>query len=268
MIITKITAGKALSIDDTLAVEEPLEIRLSYVKDGHRIEKKISVTMRTPGNDAELAAGFVYTEGIVSDAHDIKSIEQTSLNTVTIVLNEKIASEVEISDRNFYTTSSCGVCGKSSIDSVIIKRKNDFSSSNDVQFNTAMIYTLPEILRGEQKIFGTTGGIHGCALFDSNGKILSAREDVGRHNALDKLIGEAFLKNQLPLSHHLLLLSGRASFELLQKAYMSGIPVVAAVGAPSTLAAEFANEKAITLIGFLKQNSLNIYSHPRRIVSS
>ena len=251
---------------DILACEEPLEIRLTHGPTGHRITKSISVTMRTPGNDAELALGFLFTEGIIQRNDEVKNIHSHDENIIEIELSENANPALEKLTRNFYTTSSCGVCGKSSIDAVRILLPG-ISDKQNISVSHDIIYSLPSLLRETQVVFDQTGGLHASAIFDLDGKLEIVREDVGRHNALDKLIGSALLKNRLPLSNHILLLSGRASFELIQKAVMAGIRIVAAVGAPSTLAVELAKESGITLVGFLRENRFNIYSDETRIQS-
>ncbi|MCW3122444.1 MAG: Sulfur carrier protein FdhD [Flavipsychrobacter sp.] len=266
--IKKVTASDIIDTNDVLAAEEPMEIRLDYRSSGKRIVKSISVTMRTPGHDFDLATGFLYTEGIITSAADIVSVKHASEqndNVVQVTLNDTVQPDISRLERNFYTTSSCGVCGKASIEAVFAAC-NILDIKDELRFIAATIYTLPDILRAHQDVFQHTGGLHACALFDTAGSLVLTREDVGRHNALDKLIGEALHKNMLPLNSHLLLLSGRASFELLQKAAMAGIKMVAAVGAPSSLAVQMAEEWGITLIGFLRGERFNIYSAPERVV--
>jgi FdhD protein len=271
-LITRITGSDVIETRDLLAAEEPLEIRIGYGPLADRRQKSISVTMRTPGNDFELALGFLYTEGIINDASQVHSIRYcTELNTrenleniVRVELQENIEIDFGRLQRNFYTTSSCGVCGKESIEAVKIscplpKHTSGFTVSKD------LVLELPAKLRDKQNVFEYTGGLHASAVFDKTGNLLLLREDVGRHNALDKLIGAALQAGQ-NLSENVLLLSGRASFELIQKAAMAGIPVVCAVGAPSSLAVELAKEFNITLIGFLRDNRFNIYSLSERIV--
>ena len=266
--IKKVNASGISDAEDVLATEEPLELQLAFGPAGKRIQKNISVTMRTPGNDFELAAGFLYTEGIIHAATDIVSVgyaKEDNENIVLVSLNEAVTPEINKLERNFYTTSSCGVCGKASIEAV--RTACDIPETIDqIRIAAALIYQLPGMLRKQQDIFEYTGGLHGCALFDISGSLLLSREDVGRHNALDKLIGAALNKGMLPLDKHILLLSGRASFELVQKAIMAGIKIVAAVGAPSSLAAEMAEEWGMTLIGFLRDQRFNIYSGAERIV--
>ena len=263
--IKKVNPNGITTTNDTLAVEEPLEIRLNYGPANARIQKSISVTMRTPGNDTELAIGFLYTEGIIKSYQQVKGAFVIPDNIVQVVLKEDIELDLSKLERNFYTTSSCGVCGKSSIES--IKTVCEIADTgNEVQFSAAIIHQLPAILKEHQQVFATTGGLHASAIFDIEGNLLLTREDVGRHNALDKLIGAALEKSMLPLDNCLLLLSGRASFELIQKAAMAGIKIVAAVGAPSSLAAQTANEFGMTLIGFLRDERFNIYCGDKRIL--
>lgn len=252
-------------VTDHLAIEEPLEISVNYGPDGARINRRISVTMRTPGNDAELAAGFLFTEGLISHASDISgitfpgSLPGMESNRIQLNLREDLEFDPVSLDRNFYTTSSCGVCGKASIEA--IKTTITLSvNKNMFPVDPKVIESLPEKLRAAQVNFENTGGIHASALFDIEGNLLALREDVGRHNALDKLIGFSMNQGWTPLQQHMLLLSGRASFELIQKAAMAGIGVVCAIGAPSSLAVQTASEMGITLIGFLRRDRFNIYT--------
>lgn len=265
--ITKISGSTATDTNDLLAVEEPLEIRLEYGPANKRARKNISVTMRTPGNDTELVTGFLYTEGIIKSIADVEAVEADSKkdNIVVATLSESFAPDLGNIERNFYTTSSCGVCGKASIEAV--KTTCNIPDSHDnLRIPHQLLFQLPGRLRAQQQLFENTGGIHACALFDITGALLLLREDVGRHNALDKLIGAALNAGMTPLDKHILLLSGRASFELVQKAIMAGIKIVAAVGAPSSLAAEMAEEWGLTLIGFLRDERCNIYSGAERVV--
>lgn len=267
MRIKKVSNNEAFDTEDQLAIEEPLEIQLQYGASDSRINRSISVTMRTPGHDLELATGFLFTEGIIRSNREILFIEQDDddKNRIIIGLQDAANPDIQKLERNFYTTSSCGVCGKSSIDA--IKTKSEYNGQPDnISLKAEMLYPLQNIVRDRQAIFDTTGGLHASALFDLKGNFLMLREDVGRHNALDKLIGAALLNDQLPLSSNILLLSGRASFELIQKASMAGIKVITAVGAPSSLAVELARECNITLIGFLRDERFNIYSGEQRIV--
>ncbi len=263
--IKRIKLSESEIMDDIVAVEEPLEIQLQYGKVDQRINKPVSVTMRTPGNDAELALGFLYTEGILKNISEIENVTQNVLdsNKVVVSLKPHINPELKKLERNFYTSSSCGVCGKASIEAVSIaceRLPNDtFLISTDV------IIHLAHSIRNEQAVFSSTGGIHASALFDLEGNFLFLREDVGRHNALDKLIGYGLKNELLPLNKHILVLSGRASFELLQKAAIAGIKIVVAIGAPSSLAVQLAHDFNITLIGFVKAERFNIYSGEQRI---
>lgn len=262
--VQKVQAGALYTTDDMLAIEEPLEIRL--VHGSERTLRKISVTMRTPGHDEELAAGFLFTEGIIRHHTAIEQIMPvlSGMNTATVVLKPGILPVLQQTDRNFYTTSSCGVCGKASIDA--IKTVSPFDQLTDhLQIDASLLQGLQTQLLEQQAVFAHTGGLHASALFDPRGKLLMVREDVGRHNALDKLIGAQLLADTLPLQEHILLLSGRASFELIQKAAMAGIRIVAAVGAPSSLAVSLAREYHMTLIGFLRPERFNIYCGGERI---
>jgi FdhD protein len=278
--------GEVQLLRDAIAVEEPLEIQLVYGAANDRKAKSISITMRTPGNDEELAAGFLMTEGVVRDVTHIASISAacavniaprstagarkmavpTGVRSQTIRV--ELLPEIEVSlstlERNFYTTSSCGVCGKASLLALRtlcpLPLHDSFTIASDV------LASLPQQLQVSQAVFRETGGLHAASLFNADGRLHSVREDVGRHNALDKLLGEAFLQDAVPLRDYILLLSGRASFELLEKAVMGGIPMVAAIGAPSSLAIEVAREFSITLVGFLRPESFNIYSAPKRVL--
>ncbi len=265
--IIKINSSGSTDVSDELAIEEPIEIRLQYGGNGQRIEKNISITMRTPGNDEELAVGFLYTEGIIRSISDVAAVSHLPAsddNIITVQLLENVQPDVSKLERHFYTSSSCGVCGKSSIDAVRTVCNIQVSNEN-IQVSPQLIYSLPGILRKQQDIFETTGGLHASALFNTEGNLLLTKEDVGRHNALDKLIGAALENNLLPLDNHILLLSGRASFELIQKAAMAGIRFVAAVGAPSSLAVQLAKESDMTLVGFLRNERFNIYTGAKRI---
>ncbi|WP_278354148.1 formate dehydrogenase accessory sulfurtransferase FdhD [Chryseobacterium gleum] len=264
--IIKVRESNSFPYTDDISVEEPLEIRVSYSTEGKKESKNISVTMRTPGNDAELAEGFLFTEGIISGCEQIKSIyspqaecSRNNENVIIVELAEGFVPELMKADRNFYTTSSCGVCGKGSIESIrtVSAFHNHTKENTEVSLET--LYQLSEKLQSFQNNFSATGGIHASGIFDLEGNLLALREDVGRHNALDKLIGYALSAGLLPLNNKILLLSGRASFELIQKAAMAGISIVAAIGAPSSLAVDLAKEFDITLLGFLRDNRFNIY---------
>ena len=267
--IKKVVGPDIRSEEDTVAVEEPLEIRIAHAPGGVMQTESISVTMRTPGHDEELATGFLFTEGILRDRGDIAAVKHTDLleNSITVTLADGASVDTGKLQRHFYTSSSCGVCGKSSIDA--IKTVSAFTPSGDssvLRVASSLVLTLPDGLRRQQEVFGMTGGLHASALFDRAGRLLLLREDVGRHNALDKLIGAAWKQDLLPLSACVLLLSGRASFELIQKAAMAGIPFVAAVGAPSSLAVETAQSFGMTLIGFLRNERFNIYCGEERVL--
>lgn len=272
--VVKIIAHDRADTYDLLAAEEPLEIRVEFGKQGQREVRNIAVTMRTPGNDAELARGFLFTEGVVKNASDIASIQHCFIacaenkeNVVQVIFKEGITPELKNTERNFYTTSSCGVCGKGSISA--IRSSVSYTLGNDHNcISASTLYKLTDILNSHQEVFAETGGLHASALFTTDGKLLLVREDVGRHNALDKLIGAAVELGMVPLTEHVLLLSGRASFELVQKAAMAGINIIAAIGAPSTLAVQMAEEFGITLIGFLRNQRFNIYTGPHRILTS
>ena len=265
--ITRSAASGTLQTVDLVATEEPLEIVMTWQQDGCRMNKNISVTMRTPGNDAALAAGFLFTEAIIKNSSEIKEITTSAFNAnkILVGLQDDAAPNLQQTERNFYTSSSCGVCGKASIDA--IKTVSAFKHlKNNTTISAEILYRLPKLLREQQQTFDQTGGLHAAALFSPDGFIKLLQEDVGRHNALDKLIGTALMKDMLPLREDVLLLSGRASFELIQKATMAGIAIVAAVGAPSSLAVQLAQEAGITLVGFLRSNGCNIDSHPDRII--
>ena len=250
---------------EELAIEEPLELQLIFGENKNTLPKTISITMRTPGHDEELAVGFLFTEGIIQNKQQIEKTDVSAIeNKILITLNDNKSINLQNLERNFYTTSSCGVCGKTSI--AAIKTISKYNNTPDeIEINASLFYHLEDEVRKQQKIFESTGGLHASAQFDLNGRFISLREDVGRHNALDKLIGAAFLKEELPLDNHILLLSGRASFELVQKATMAGIKLIAAVGAPSSLAVQLAKESGTTLIGFLRDRQFNIYSGEQRI---
>ena len=258
--------------NDVVAMEEPLEIRLSWThRDGRREQKSISITMRTPGNDEELAAGFLLTEGIIAGPAELEAVGPCgppAANGLINVVRVDLARDVEVDlarlERHFYTSSSCGVCGKASLEAVAVQGRYDLHD-NTLRMSAEGLGALPDRLRALQNVFERTGGLHASGLFDAAGQVRVSREDVGRHNALDKLIGQALLKDELPMSDCGVVVSGRASFELMQKAMMAGIPMVAAVGAPSSLAVEFAEEFGMTLVGFLTANRFNVYSRPDRI---
>ncbi|MCC7465872.1 MAG: formate dehydrogenase accessory sulfurtransferase FdhD [Saprospiraceae bacterium] len=261
VMIRRYKGGSFEDTSDLLAVEEPLEIRLEYGPLKQRKSKNISITMRTPGADEDLAVGFLFTEGIVRRATDVFSVKGWDENLVMVSLQPDFHFDLQKLERHFYTSSSCGVCGKGSLEAVKTTVSQEcLLAGMPWSIQPEVIYSLPEKLRREQETFDVTGGLHACALFDREGNLLVLREDVGRHNALDKLIGHYLRKDQIPLNDHILMLSGRASFELLQKAAMAGIRCVCAVGAPSSLAVETAAEFGITLVGFLREGRFNVYS--------
>jgi FdhD protein len=267
-IIRRFDHDSSLLVREAVAAEEPLEIRLEFGPREHRVNQAISITMRTPGHDRELAAGFLYTEGVIGDLSDLDEGAQSTFNSrARNCFLIAIAPNVEVNtgslSRNFYTTSSCGICGKASL--LALQTVCPPRMQNSFEIGAEVLFRLPELLRARQALFKQTGGLHAAALFTAEGVLEDLREDVGRHNALDKLIGSALLDDKLPLRDRILMLSGRASFELLQKALMAGIPMVAAVGAPSTLAIEVAREFDITLIGFLRPDHFNVYNGAERV---
>ena len=253
--------------DDALAVEEPLEIQLGYERRGWRVHKSVSITMRTPGADTELAAGFLFSEGIIAAAAQIESVRTEADNVVRLELRAGVPVDLGRLERHFYTTSSCGVCGKTSLAAVQTTSQKTRPTTVPGPFLDAeTIHRLPASQRERQAVFDQTGGLHAAALFDAEGRLLCQREDVGRHNAVDKLIGSQLLGGgPLPLAGRVLFVSGRASFELVQKAVAAGIPFMAAVGAPSSLAVEVANAFGITLLGFVRGGRFNIYSGASRV---
>ena len=253
---------------DSLAVEEPLEIRVGPVGGTRR---PLAVTMRTPGDDIDLALGFLFTEGVIRSAEDVRTAqlcagadEPNTYNVVDVALSPDVPPPDTDPSRNFYTTSSCGVCGKASIDAV--RTRSMYTVDADpLSVPPSTLSGLPETLRAAQRGFDRTGGVHAAGLFTADGELLTLREDVGRHNAVDKVVGWALRNGKLPLAGHVLLVSGRASFELTQKAWMAGVPLLAAVSAPSTLAVDLADEAGITLVGFLRGETMNVYAHPHRV---
>lgn len=265
--IQKISAdNNAEAAIDLVAVEEPLEIRLGIGK----THRAVSITMRTPGSDAELAAGFLFTEGILTSPQQIKAIKHcgkfpNNQNTIRIDLADDVEIDFKRLERNFYTTSSCGVCGKSSLEALNVAGARKIPLTEHKKIPAQIVHDLPETLRRNQTIFDETGGLHAAALFDFAGNLIQLSEDVGRHNAVDKLIGRQFLDDRLPLAEKVLFLSGRASFELVQKAVMAQIPVICAVGAPSSLAVAAAREFNLTLLGFVRENRFNAYSCESRV---
>jgi len=278
--VMKVTSGQAATGPDALAIEEPLEIRLAYGPLEARVHQNLAVTMRTPGHDADLAMGFLFTEGIIPGASAVETIQHLAIpcsenkqNTIEVSLKSGYQPKLGKADRNFYTTSSCGVCGKASIDAIRTVSASGRLGAETVRsveagpllVDSVLLRGLPQRLSILQPVFADTGGLHAAALFTERGEPWLVREDVGRHNALDKLIGAGLVSGENFFDRSILLLSGRASFELIQKAAMAHIPIVAAVGAPSSLAVSLAEEFGITLIGFLRANRFNIYSVSNRI---
>jgi len=269
-VITIDTGGRGVvERRDTLAAEEPLEIRVGPAGPARR--RPLAVTMRTPGDDLDLAIGFLLTEGVIRAAGDVVTAQlcagtdtPNTYNVVDVVLAGHVPPPETDPARNFYTTSSCGVCGKASIDA--IRTRSQFDVAGDpVGVDAGVLAALPDRLRAAQRVFERTGGLHAAGLFTASGELVVLREDVGRHNAVDKVIGWAAREQRLPLRGHVLLVSGRASFELTQKAWMAGLPVLAAVSAPSTLAGDLAAEAGMTLVGFLRGETMNVYTGHHRI---
>jgi len=248
---------------DSLVAEEPLEIRVGG--------RPLAVTMRTPGNDFELATGFLLTEGLISGRADVATIsycpgpDTQRFNVLDVALTPGVQPPPEHATRPFVTTSSCGLCGKASIASVRSKSVHDVAG-DPLCLPTTLLCALPGRMRQAQSLFDRTGGLHAAGLFDATGRLVCVREDVGRHNAFDKVIGWAAMGGLVPLREHLILASGRASFELVQKALMAGIPFLAAVSAPSSLAAELAEEAGMTLVGFLRGETMNVYAGAERVI--
>lgn len=268
--VTRVVGANRLELrEDVLAVEEPLEIRVGG--------RSLAITMRTPGNDFDLAAGFLVSEGVITRGEEFRTARYcagatvdnlNTYNVVDVTLGANVLPPDPSLERAFYTTSACGLCGKASIDAV--RTKSAYTVDQDpLQVTEELLASFPERLRAEQTVFDQTGGLHAAALFDgASGKLLVLREDVGRHNAVDKVIGWALKEDRLPLRGTVLMVSGRASFELAQKALMAGIPMLAAVSAPSSLAAELASDMGLTLVGFLRESSMVIYTGQERIVGS
>jgi FdhD protein len=270
--ISKVSNGQRSTQSDSVAVEEPLEIRLAFSTPEGRAARSISITMRTPGSDHELAAGFLFGESIVHEASNISSIElcgppapdSGNRNVVRVELAPDVEVDLGRLQRHFYTTSSCGVCGKTSLDALRVIGVEPLDE-NSASFVAATLTGIPDKLRAAQITFDETGGLHAAAAFDSAGNLLVTMEDVGRHNAVDKVIGSLFLQGRLPGAELGLMVSGRASFELTQKALVAGMPLLAAVSAPSSLAVQLASEFDLTLVGFLRGETFNIYSGQHRI---
>ena len=266
--ILKQTGDRSESLLDTISVEEPLEIRIAG---SEFVETTLAITMRTPGCDHELSLGFLFAEGIIASLDDVSALDHCSPpspekglhNSISVLLATGTTFRPEQLDRHFYTSSSCGVCGKTSIENVI--KKNLSAISHHFSIKKERLTALPGELHQKQADFSRTGGIHAAGLINPAGNLLTVREDIGRHNAVDKLIGTSLLAGGLPLSGHGLMLSGRASFELVQKAIMAGIEFVAAIGPPSSLSIELARGAGMTLAGFISDKGFNLYSHPGRV---
>ena len=271
--ISKLKNSKIEELNDSVSVEEPLEMRLKYKKNNKWEVQNISITMRTPGNDEELLRGFLYNERIIANMNEIDSIELQGdisgdynlQNIIVATINKTDNVEIGKLKRNFVTNSSCGVCGKTSLDSIEVIKTNKMDLSYP-QIKEEIILRSPKLLMNEQSEFAKTGGIHASALVDDNGKVVATREDVGRHNALDKLIGYTITNNLLNPQKQFIACSGRLNFELVQKGLMANIGIMAGVGAPTSLAIDLAKRFDMTLLGFVKENSFNIYSNKNRIV--
>ena len=270
--ISKVSGAQKESRQDNVAVEEPLEIQLSSPTTEGCAAKSISITMRTPGDDVELALGFMLTEGIIDRAQDVREAAVVGpdevggqlRNTVRVELEPEVVVDLERLQRHFYTTSSCGVCGKASLDALRVTGQKSLRDRK-TRFRRDVIVAMPDKLRAQQELFSETGGLHAAAAFTSEGEIVSLKEDVGRHNAVDKVVGALLGAGRLPAGQLGLLVSGRASFELMQKALVAGMPLLAAVGAPSSLAVQLAQDFDMTLIGFLRADQFNIYAGQQRI---
>jgi len=269
--VSKVHGERQFSQADSVAVEEPLEIQLCSASAADSAAKSVSITMRTPGDDAELAVGFLFTEAIITSASQIASVQHSGdpapagfRNVIRVELEAGVQVDLGRLERHFYTTSSCGVCGKSSLDALRVSGQQPLSDVT-TRFSREALVRLPDELRKEQEVFSKTGGLHAAAVFSPDGEITLVREDVGRHNAVDKVVGALLMANRLPAHGFGLLVSGRASFELMQKALVAGLPLLAAVGAPSSLAVSLAKEFDMTLIGFLRQGNFNIYSGAERL---
>ncbi len=274
-----VLSGSSNTIDvrtlhDTVAVESPLEIRIVFGDGEKRKDRSLSITMRTPGDDESLAAGFLLSEGIINSADEIEGFEtcgtipagESISNQLRVNLAAGYAVDISRFQRHFYTTSSCGVCGKASLDAVEAQNVKEILDDG-VTVDPQIVLKMPNLLQAKQSIFGNTGGIHAAALMKNDAQVLGIAEDVGRHNAVDKLIGRCLIQRQSPsLKQSVLAVSGRASFELVQKAVVAQIPVMVAVGAPSSLAIDLANRFGLTLIGFNSGQKFNVYSHPDRVV--
>jgi len=268
--IYKIKGNSGQVHEDVLSIEEPLEIRLAYGPENQRQERSLSITMRTPGHDYELAIGFLFTEGIIESQKDVMLqserdplVSILSRNTVVVQLAYHVQMDWSSFSRHFYTNSSCGICGKTSIES--LEGMCTKIVQNDLAIEAEIIHSLNDKMRAEQGTFNRTGSLHAAALFNAQGDLIYLKEDIGRHNALDKIIGAALIAGAIPLERHIIMLSGRSCFELIQKALKAEIPIMSAVGAPSSLAVNTAESFGLCLLGFAKNNTFNIYSSPDKI---
>ena len=273
--ITKFTNGKLENIEDLISIEEPLEISLKFKGKEKWITKSLSITMRTPGHDEDLVRGFLFNEQIIQNIKDIKNIESFGdkvgqyniQNKILVTLNNSQNINISKIKRDFLTNSSCGVCGKSSLDALEIIKKDKTPKLNP-KLSREIIINSPSILRKNQSEFAKTGGIHASGLFSSNGNLISLREDVGRHNALDKMIGDSLLNNYFKPNDQFITCSGRLNFELVQKVLMTNISLMIGVGAPTSLAIDLANRFDMTLVGFVKEESFNIYTNNQKVIVS
>lgn len=270
--IVKVDGNEATTQPDLVVVEEPLEIRLSYGAESNRQQKSISVTMRTPGHDHELTLGFLFTEGIIEHFDQVKEMrycldvksDDEKGNVMLVYLKPEVEFDLKKLERHFYTTSSCGVCGKASIDALEAQNCEIFQDFTP-KLSKQLIHDLPDLARQAQTVFKHTGGLHAATLFTPNGEAVCMREDIGRHNAVDKVIGAMLSQKDFDPQQHILLVSGRAGFELVQKAVVAKIPAMAAVGAPSSLAVKLADSYNLTLMGFVRNGRFNVYTAPQRI---
>ncbi len=268
--ISRLAEGRLADRMDVVTVEEPLEIRVEFTRNGERETSAVSVTMRTPGDDFELAVGFLYGEGLVRRRRDVAEIsycqsdEPQQYNIVLVKLRPEAPFDPDTLSRNFYMSSSCGVCGKASLEAVEVRGCEPIPDEGLI-LTPAILSGLPEKLRAEQGLFDRTGSVHAAGRFNESGELISVREDVGRHNAVDKIVGQAFLDRELPMGRTILAVSGRSSFEIMQKALAAGIPMVVAVGAPSSLAVDLARNFNMSLLGFTRTEGFNVYAGPGRI---
>ncbi len=271
--VTRRRAGSVRTRKDVVAVEEPLEIRLVEAREDGSQRHSVAVTMRTPGNDFELTAGFLFSEGILTDPADLAELtycrgdEPQEYNIVEARLRPGASFDPGLLTRNFYTSSSCGVCGKASLEAVQVRGCRTLAGDSTT-LDPDVLQSLPDLLKSGQRVFDRTGGLHAAGLFGADGTLLAVREDVGRHNAVDKVIGGAFLAEALPLGGHVLTVSGRTSFEIMQKALAAGIPIVVAVGAPSSLAVDLAGQFGMTLVGFARDDGFNVYTGRGRVLET